>query len=53
MKDEAFERWTESKHIKMGKGNTDCESNYVLRYRAQKARGVNKEHSSSLLVLLG
>lgn len=53
MKDKAFERWTESRHAEMGKGNTDRESNCVLRYRAQKAQDVNKEHSSSLLVLLG
>lgn len=46
MKDEAFERWTESRHAEMGKGSTDHGSNCVLGYRVQKAQGVIKELSS-------
>lgn len=47
MKNKVFERWAESRHAQMGEDNTGHEGNWTHRYRAQKAQGFNKEHSSS------
>lgn len=47
MKNKVFERWAESRHAEMGEDYTGHERNWAHRYRAQKAQGFSKEHSSS------